>query len=405
MSNKLRTPPKIRVEHLFKIIGDQPEKANELLDTGASKAEIFKRTGQTAVLRDISFNANEGEIFVLTGQSGSHGSALLRCLNGLLQPTHGFVRVGSTEVTGLSDDTRRTFRQKTFGMVFRKPALLQHRTVLENVSFGLEMKGVSKHECTLRGHAVLEVFDLAKWAETPARELSVSMQQQVSLARAHAIDPEVLLMDEPFSEFDPPVRIRFQEKLLALHATLGTTILFATHDLNEAVRIGDRIGIVDEEGRLVQTGAPEEILLHPANRSVEALLSNVDRSSVIRVESLMRPSHHVLYETKTPTDALKHMDQTSTDYVFVVASGNGLRGIVTRDRATNAAERSATLADITRATDITHTDRTIKEVLPHVLDSNRPIAVLNSEEQFVGEVSRSEIAKILKKQHAQPLTS
>ncbi|MEX0672926.1 MAG: betaine/proline/choline family ABC transporter ATP-binding protein [Candidatus Paceibacterota bacterium] len=390
--------PKIQIEHLYKIFEKKPNTVDELPKDLVSKKETATQIGQVVALQDINFDVKEGEIFAITGPTDSGKSTLLRCISRLQEITHGSILINNVDITQLSQDKIRQFRQTTFGMVFQHVSLFPHRSVFENVIFGLEVQGVPKKERVEKGQHVIDMVGLNQWSNRLTGELSGDIQQRVGLARALAVNPEVLLMDEPFSALDPLTRNGLQDEFLKLHSKIGKTVLFATDDLNEAVRIADRIGIINSEGELIQVGSPEEILLDPADEYIERFLNDIDRPSVIRVESLMQQPRHVIQENKTPASALAKMNETKTDYVFVITSGKGFRGIVTRERAVSVTDPSSTLADITRASDITHTNRTIKEVLPHVLEGGRPIAVLDDEEQFVGEVSRSEIAAVLKKQ-------
>ena len=335
---------KITVEHVYKVFGDAPSTALPKLTDHKTREQIKEETGQLVALRDITFSVNEGEIFVMMGLSGSGKSTLLRCINRLHEITSGLIRVNETDIDRLTPHQLREFRRHNFGMVFQHFALFPHRTVLENVVFGLEIQGISAEQRYTRGYEVLETVGLSKWAENRTRELSGGMQQRVGLARALAVDPEILLMDEPFSALDPLIRTGLQDELLKLHSNMGKTILFVTHDLNEAIRIGDRIAILNDQGKVVQIGDPETILLHPADQYVQDFLGDVDRPSVIRAESIMQSV------TEPPQKTPDHS---------------------------------------------VHRLTTIKQILPQVISSDAPIAVLDDTDTMIGTIKRENVIQIL----------
>ncbi|NBD73947.1 betaine/proline/choline family ABC transporter ATP-binding protein [Patescibacteria group bacterium] len=277
----------LSVEGLYKAFGPQEQRAVERARASASRADIQRELDTLIALRDITFSVGVGEIFMLMGLSGSGKSTLLRCLNRLHEATAGRITIDERDLTALSTEELRELRRSHVGMVFQHFGLFPQRTVRENVGFGLELRGWTTQERDARCHEVLSSVGLSEWADKRTCELSGGMQQRVGLARALAIDPQILLMDEPFSALDPLIRTGLQEELRSLHQRLGKTIIFVTHDLNEAIRLGDRIAILGSEGQIVQIGTPEEILLDPADEYVRKFLADVDRPAVIRVESVM----------------------------------------------------------------------------------------------------------------------
>lgn len=338
--------PKISIQNVSKIFGSAPKQALPLVSSEKTREQIKAETGQLLALRDISLSVAQGEIFVMMGLSGSGKSTLLRCVNRLHEITSGSIRVNNIDVMSLTDEQLRRLRRTTFGMVFQHFALFPTRTVLENTVFGLEIQGVAKTAREAKGRDVLATVGLEQWADNLTNELSGGMQQRVGLARALAVDPEILLMDEPFSALDPLIRNDLQEQLLKLHHEMKKTILFVTHDLNEAIRIGDRIAILNSEGRVVQVGEPEEIILSPADEYVERFLGDVDRPSVIRVERVMRE-----------------------------------------------APKEQTIPNERRI----HRLRPIKEVLGRVLEQDEPVGVTNDNGELVGAVTRDDVIRILHK--------
>ncbi|AJC59600.1 MULTISPECIES: glycine betaine/L-proline ABC transporter ATP-binding protein [Streptomyces] len=276
---------RLQAEHLYKVFGRRPEDAVRTLQAGAGRDEL-RAEGTTAAVIDASIEVDEGQIFVVMGLSGSGKSTLLRMLNGLLEPTSGTVRFDGQDLTSLSDKELRTVRSRKISMVFQHFALFPHRSVLENAAYGLEVQGVARAERERRATQALELAGLKGWEKSWPDELSGGMQQRVGLARALATDADLLLMDESFSALDPLIRRDMQDQLLELQKTLKKTIVFITHDLNEAMRLGDRIAVM-RDGRIVQTGSAEDILVRPANDYVASFIQDVDRSRVLTAGAVM----------------------------------------------------------------------------------------------------------------------
>ncbi|WP_327690812.1 betaine/proline/choline family ABC transporter ATP-binding protein [Streptomyces sp. NBC_00461] len=276
---------RLEAEHLYKVFGRRPDDAVERLRKGADREEL-RADGTTAAVIDASFIVEPGQIFVVMGLSGSGKSTLLRMLNGLLEPTAGHVRFEGDDLTALGDRELRAVRAKKISMVFQHFALFPHRNVLENAAYGLAVQGVPRAEREQRAGEALALCGLAGWEKSWPDELSGGMQQRVGLARALATDADLLLMDESFSALDPLIRRDMQDQLLQLQQTLKKTIVFITHDLNEAMRLGDRIAVM-RDGRIVQTGTAEDILIRPANDYVASFIQDVDRSRVLTASAVM----------------------------------------------------------------------------------------------------------------------
>ncbi|MEU7161924.1 quaternary amine ABC transporter ATP-binding protein [Streptomyces chrestomyceticus] len=286
---------RLQAEHVYKVFGRRPEDAVRRLEDGASREEL-RADGTTAAVIDASFSVEEGQIFVVMGLSGSGKSTLLRTLNGLLEPTAGSVRFDGQDLTSLSDRELRKVRSEKISMVFQHFALFPHRSVLENAAYGLEVQGVPRAEREKRATEALHLAGLEGWEKSWPDELSGGMQQRVGLARALATDADLLLMDESFSALDPLIRRDMQDQLLELQKTLKKTIVFITHDLNEAMRLGDRIAVM-RDGRIVQIGSAEDILLTPANDYVASFIQDVDRSRVLTAGAVMVDVDEVLGST------------------------------------------------------------------------------------------------------------
>ncbi|MFC9282492.1 glycine betaine/L-proline ABC transporter ATP-binding protein [Streptomyces collinus] len=329
---------KLEADHLFKVFGRRPDQAVERLRQGADREEL-RTDGTTAAVIDASFDVRAGEIFVVMGLSGSGKSTLLRMLNGLLAPTAGHVRFDGEDLTALGDRELRALRSKKISMVFQHFALFPHRSVRDNAAYGLEVQGVPRAERARRADEALALCGLAGWEDSWPDELSGGMQQRVGLARALATDADLLLMDESFSALDPLIRRDMQDQLLELQKTLKKTIVFITHDLNEAMRLGDRIAVM-RDGRVVQTGTAEDILLRPANDYVASFIQDVDRSRVLTAGAVMDTEVRgdeadCGCETATPDASFAELCAISARLshpVAVVDAGRELVGVVPRRR-------------------------------------------------------------------------
>ncbi|AEI92074.1 quaternary amine ABC transporter ATP-binding protein [Roseobacter litoralis] len=279
----------IEISNVWKIFGAHPEAALKAIhDEGLTKAEVLAQYNAVVGVADVSLSVNRGEIFCIMGLSGSGKSTLVRHFNRLLEPTAGQILIEGTDVMGLGPKELQTFRNLKIGMVFQNFALMPHRSVLDNVAMPLEIRQVSKNDRMRQAAAILDIVELGAWGAKFAHELSGGMQQRVGLARALAANPDVLLMDEPFSALDPLIRRQLQDEFIRLSKILKKTTIFITHDLDEAVRIGDRIAIM-RDGKLVQTGTAEEIVMNPADDYVSDFVAGISRLKVVRAHAVMQP--------------------------------------------------------------------------------------------------------------------
>ncbi len=288
LSSRAMTVAAISVEGLWKVFGPKAERIVDSSDADLPRGELEAKTGCVVAMRDISFEVAPGEVFVVMGLSGSGKSTLVRCLTRLIEPTAGTVRIGDTDVTSADKDTLLQLRRHRVSMVFQHFGLLPHRTLIDNVAFGLEVRSVDKAERRAAAERVLETVGLGGLGLAKPDQLSGGMQQRVGLARALATDPDIMLFDEPFSALDPLIRRDMQDEVCRLHAEVGKTMVFITHDLAEALRLGDRIAIM-RDGRFVQIGTPEEVVGSPADEYVRNFVRDVPRSHVISVAAVMRP--------------------------------------------------------------------------------------------------------------------
>lgn len=392
------TTPAVDVRNLYKVFGDATDEALDLLRDGHSNEEILEQTGCTVAVNDASFTVNKGEIFVLMGLSGSGKSTLLRCMNRLIEPTKGSVLVDGEDITEMSDSELRSLCQKV-SMVFQHFGLLPHRTTQSNVEFGLEVRGVDKETRRKRAKEAIDLVGLSGYENHTPDALSGGMQQRVGLARALANDPSILLMDEPFSALDPLIRSEMQNELLNLQQEMQETILFVTHDLDEALKIGDRVAIM-KSGRIVQVGTPEEILTEPADEYVRSFVQDVDRTRVIQASTLMRsyPTVHLTNDDAEeqphgPAVAIRKMRSEGTDLVYAVDADNHLLGIVRLDDAVDlrTQDRSDLHEALTPDIPTAHENTPVAALLPIVFEADLPVAILDDDDTLVGVVDRASI--------------
>ncbi|WP_104087331.1 glycine betaine/L-proline ABC transporter ATP-binding protein [Arthrobacter sp. GMC3] len=352
------------------------------------KREDLSALGTAAVI-DASFDVKKGEIFVVMGLSGSGKSTLIRTLNGLWAPTQGSVVVGGTDISKISDKELRKVRQEKISMVFQHFALLPHRTVLENAAYALEIQGVSKADRTQRAEKVLSLVGLEGWGAKFPSELSGGMQQRVGLARALCAETDILLMDEAFSALDPLIRREMQEQLVVLQAELGKTIVFITHDLNEAMFLGDRIAVM-RDGEIVQIGTPDEILTNPANDYVAAFVQDVDRTRVLTAGGVMEPPLAVVTISGGPRNALRTMRDLQVSAAFVVDRRRKYQGIVRdRDVMAQVEKRATDLAAVVRnGIEPVSPDTALNDLFGRAVESPIPLPVVDEDGRLVGALPR-----------------
>ncbi|MCG7346487.1 glycine betaine/L-proline ABC transporter ATP-binding protein [Sporosarcina sp. ACRSL] len=378
---------KIEVVNTTKIFGKQTKRAAQLLNEGKSKSEILKMTGATVGVKNATFDVYDGEIFVIMGLSGSGKSTLVRMLNRLIDPTMGSIRIDGQDIVGMNKEQLREVRRKKIGMVFQNFALFPHKTILENTEYGLEIQGIAKAERKAKATESLRLVGLAGYEEQYPSQLSGGMQQRVGLARALANDPDVLLMDEAFSALDPLIRKDMQDELLQLHHDMGKTIIFITHDLDEALRIGDRIALM-KDGDIVQIGTPEEILMNPSNKYVERFVEDVDLSKVLTAGHIMKKADMVQVDRGARV-ALRLMKRQGISSIYVVDNGNQLLGAVTAQDALDATESGKTLESVLiKDIPTCSPDTVLTDLFDTVSTTPIPMAVVNEEKHLQGIIVR-----------------
>ena len=385
---------KLEVKHLTKIFGRKTHHALNMITENKSKKEILAKTGATVGVYDANFQVNEGEIFVVMGLSGSGKSTLIRLLNRLIEPTDGQIFIDGQDIAKLDKEGLREVRRHKINMVFQSFGLFPHRTILENVEYGLEIKGVTKEEREKRAKKALDNAGLLDFADQYPEQLSGGMQQRVGLARALANNPEILLMDEAFSALDPLIRREMQDELLDLQAREKRTIIFITHDLNEALRIGDRIALM-KDGQIMQIGTGEEILTNPANQFVREFVEDVDRTKVLTAQNIMVPAITTNIELDGPNVALNRMRKEEISMLVAVDRKRQLKGIITADAALRARNEKLSLQEVLDEQMPTiDKDMLVTDIFNVLYDAKTPLAVVENG-KVLGVVIRGSVIEAL----------
>lgn len=389
---------KIVVKDLYKVFGDRPDQAMQMINDGIDKAEIFDKTGQTVGVCGASFTVRQGEIFVVMGLSGSGKSTLVRLLNRLIEPTSGQVLYDGTDIAAMNDEELRELRRRDMSMVFQSFALMPHMSVVENAAFGLELAGVAENERHERALNALDQVGLKAQANSYPDELSGGMQQRVGLARALANDPSVMLMDEAFSALDPLIRTEMQDELLTLQREHKRTIIFISHDLDEAMRIGDRIAIM-EGGIVVQVGTPEEILNNPANDYVKSFFRGVDVSTILTAKDIVVKRQVTVIERegvglKTALNRLRNEDR---EYGYIVGDKLDFHGIISVDSVDQAIKSGADKLSAAFLPDIeavSH-DTQLSDLIGTVAHTPCGVPVVNETGKYLGVINRANLLATL----------
>lgn len=389
---------KLEVKTLYKIFGDQPDKAFKLLEEGEDRAGILQKTGQTLGVHDVNLQIHEGEIFVVMGLSGSGKSTLVRLLNRLIEPTRGQVLIDGEDIATISDEALRQVRRNKISMVFQSFALMPHLTVLDNAAFGLELAGVPLATRHRSAHQALAQVGLDTWEHAYPDALSGGMKQRVGLARALANDPDILLMDEAFSALDPLIRTEMQDELLKLQANHQRTIIFISHDLDEAMRIGDRIAIM-QDGRVIQVGTPDEILSQPANDYVRAFFRGVDLANVFSARDIVSRKQMPLIKkhvTDGPANALRQLKEQEREFGYVVDRSRRFVGVVSLDSLDRAVASKGSL-DQALLGEIPPllADTPLHELISQVAAAPCQVPVVEEDGTYLGLISKASLLNTL----------
>lgn len=385
-----RLKPIVEVRNVSKIFGKSPKTAIELLKQGKTKKEILKATGQTVGVNKVNFEIFPGEIFVIMGLSGSGKSTLIRMFNRLIDPTIGEILIDHEDIVKMNAARLREVRQKKISMVFQNFALFPHKSILENTEFGLEIKNVPPKERREKALNALAVVGLKGYEDQLPSQLSGGMQQRVGLARALASDTKVLLMDEAFSALDPLIRKDMQDELIEIQELYKKTIIFITHDLDEALRIGDRIALM-KDGSVIQLGTPEQIMMNPANEFVEKFVEDVDLSKVLTASHVMKRPEKISPD-RGPRVALEIMRKQGYSSIFVVDRKKKLLGVLTAEQARQAIDQNQSISEV-MATDLPTVNEgaVLAEFMDDMATSTLPVAVIDEEKRLKGIVIRGAI--------------
>ncbi|MEZ9178147.1 glycine betaine/L-proline ABC transporter ATP-binding protein ProV [Vibrio kanaloae] len=392
--------PILEVKGLYKVFGEDTDRAFSMIDEGADKDKVFEETGLTIGVNDVSLSIQEGEIFVIMGLSGSGKSTLVRLLNRLIEPTKGNVLLRGKNIAHISEDRLREVRRNNISMVFQNFALMPHMTVIENAAFGLELAGVEADIRKQSAFTALERVGLGPYSESYPDELSGGMKQRVGLARALACDPDILLMDEAFSALDPLIRTEMQDELIRLQNDDKRTIVFISHDLDEAMRIGDRIAIM-QNGEVVQVGTPDEILNSPANDYVEAFFRGVNVASALTVKDIARKKPAAVFkksEHDGPASALQILMDNDREYGIVIEKSSHYSGIVSVESLRKAHKENKSLVSAQLDDGLTlNPDLPINDVLGLVGGVPYSVPVVDDKGTYFGVVTKSRLLQTLDK--------
>ncbi len=382
----------IEIKNLSKIYGSNTDKAKEMLQKGISNEEIKNRTKQVVGVRDVSLTVEEGETFVIMGLSGSGKSTLLRCINRLIKSTAGEIIIDGKDVLNMSVKELEELRKRKMSMVFQRFALLPHRTILDNVAYGLEVQGIDREERLQKAREVIDLVGLKGWEDSYPHNLSGGMQQRVGIARALATDPDILLMDEPFSALDPLIRQDMQEELIDIQEKLQKTIIFITHDLDEALKLGDHIALM-KDGEIVQIGQPEDILLSPASDYVARFVENVNRSLALTASSVMVRPRYVVHPKDGPRTALNFMEKHGLSTLFVLDRVGKLKGYIRAEDASELASQGVKDLEGIIQDDMPTTapDTPLADLLDVMAYTKVPIAVVDEDYRLQGTLVRGSV--------------
>ena len=380
----------IRQEHLSKLYGMNKNAAVELLEQGEDRESVLKKTGVTAAVWDASFQVRRGEIFAIIGLSGSGKSTIIRCLNMLQRPTSGKIFFENSEIDEFNKKELQEYRRNKIAMVFQNFGLMSHRDVLGNVAYGLEVKGVSRIEREKKAMEMISMVGLEGWEHNSVDSLSGGMRQRVGIARALANEPEVLLMDEPFSALDPLVRRDMQFELLSIQRKLNKTVIFITHDINEAFKLGDTVAIM-KSGRIIQIDSPENMSANPADDYVREFINSADKTKILSARHIMEIPTSIVRPQDTPLHAIREMRANSVSTAYVVGDRMELEGILTIDTAIK--NRSAKTIEGLYITNLPTTtqDTLISDILPMAAEAKVPIAVLDQDGGLRGIVTKAAV--------------
>lgn len=387
---------KVEVKNLYLVFGAARRQALKMLKAGRSKKEIHAKTKCTIAVNDVNLSIDQGEIFVIMGLSGSGKSSLLRCFNMLNVPTSGSIMVDGEDITKMNKDKLLNLRRRKVGMVFQHFGLLPHRTILDNVAFGLEIQGKKPERRYEKAKEIINLVGLSGYENSYPHQLSGGMQQRVGIARAVATDSQILLMDEAFSALDPLIRTQMQDELIEIQQTLKKTIIFITHDLDEALKLGNTIAIM-KDGVIVQQGTPEEILMNPADDYVKAFIGNIDMSKIITASAILEPFKARVQLGKDGLAwALRLMDRFTLKLLPVVGSDNSFKGFIRKKDVLRKIEsKESGLDSILIDAPKVYEDHSVSDMLPLFINQKYPLVVVDARDRLIGYIRQSDVVSMV----------
>jgi glycine betaine/proline transport system ATP-binding protein len=382
----------ISCHNIWKIFGPHPQRLKQTLDPNLSRAEVLEQTGHVVAVKDVSFGVRKGETFVVMGLSGSGKSTLVRCISRLIEPTSGQVIIEGQDMTVMNEKQLRDLRRRKISMVFQHFGLFPHRKIIDNVAYGLEIQGIDKTTRHTRALEVLEMVSLNGWENHYPGELSGGMQQRVGIARALAVNPEILLFDEPFSALDPLIRREMQDELINLQQMMHKTIIFITHDFLEAVKLGDDIAIM-KDGEVVQVGTPQQVIMNPADDYVDEFTKDVPRSRVLTASSIMQACEVVVSENDSPQQCLSLMEHQTSLSAFVQNENGTFAGICLQEQVNEAvrANQSTIKSVIDSHHPVVSPQTMLADLIPLIAASNVPVPVVGQSDNLLGAVDRAAV--------------
>lgn len=387
--------PIIEVNGLSKLYGLNRDAAAKMMRNGSNKDEVFRKTGVTVALWDTNLRIKRGEIFVIIGLSGSGKSTLARCFNLLNKPTNGNILFDGKDIAKFGKEELLEYRRNKISMVFQNFGLMSHRNVLDNVAYGLEVKHLPKEEREARAMQMISMVGLEGMEQKPITSLSGGMKQRVGIARALANDPDILLMDEPFSALDPLVRRDMQFELLSIQRKLQKTVIFITHDINEAFKLGDTVAIM-RDGKIIQIDTPENMSANPADDYVRDFIGSADKTKVLSIKHVMMTPTCVVRLSDAPTHAIREMKTNSVSTAYVVDDTMQFMGVVTIDGAISAKNNKQHLSEVlSKEAQTAHFDTLINDVLSPMIAAPYPIAVVDGDSKLVGILTKSAVLSSL----------
>lgn len=380
----------LRMEHVNKLYGPNKSEAARMMQNGSNKDEVYKKTGCTVALWDVTFEVPKGKVFVVIGLSGSGKSTAVRCFNKLTEPTDGAVYYHDQNIMEMSQKDLLEYRRNKISMVFQSFGLMSHRNVINNVAYSLEVRGMSRDEREKKASEAISMVGLDGWAYQSCQQLSGGMRQRVGIARALVSDPEILLMDEPFSALDPLVRKDMQFELLQIQRKLKKTIVFITHDIDEAFKMGDTVCIM-KDGKVVQIGTPEELTMNPADDYVREFIESADKAKVATVKNIMITPSSIIKTKESPERAVRVMRNNNLSSVVVIDEDMQLKGILTLQEALDARGSGKHVTELCTEIPSVGPDTMLSEVIPIASEAWYPIAVTDDSGALLGLVTKASI--------------